>query len=131
MNFNKKVGFFRGLISLFKPALKQVGNSVFKIAKSDAAKSIAKTISHQALDTTINMSCDAIQGNDFNDSIQREMKNIKRTGGDIHDDIQYEHKRMKKPKKMFAPNNMLTSKTSYIENYEKVLLIFTLKRLFI
>lgn len=128
MNFNKKVGFFRGLISLFKPALKQVGNSVFKIAKSDAAKSIAKTISHQALDTTIKMSCDAIQGNDFNDSIQREMKNIKRTGGDIHDDI---HKRMKKPKKMFAPNKMLTSKTSYIENYEKVLLIFTLKRLFI
>lgn len=72
-------GFFRGLVNFFKPMMKSVGNSVVKVATSDTAKSIAKTLGEQALDSTMNMTKDVLHGNDLQDSFHREIDNFKRT----------------------------------------------------
>ena len=58
-------GFFRGLWNLFRPVAKSVGSSIVKAATSDTAKSIAKTLGEQALDSTLNMTKDAIAGNEL------------------------------------------------------------------
>ncbi len=81
-------GFFRGLVNFFKPMMKSVGNSVVKVATSDTAKSIAKTLGEQALDSTMNMTKDVLHGNDLQDSFHREIDNFKRTGVDIVDNLQ-------------------------------------------
>ena len=89
-------GFFRGLVNFFKPMAKSVGNSVVKAATSETAKSIAKTLGEQALDSTMNMTKDMLQGNDLRDSFHRELDNFKRKGSDVVKDLQ--EKRIKKRK---------------------------------
>ena len=88
-------GFFRGLWNLFRPVAKSVGSSIAKAATSDTAKSIAKTLGEQALDSTLNMTKDAIAGNDLKSSLNREVGNLKRTGGDIITNIQAKRKKQK------------------------------------
>ena len=81
-------GFFRGLLNIFRPIAKNIGSTVVKAAKSDTAKAIAKTLGEQALDSSMNMTRDLIQGNDLKDSFNRERENFKRTGTNIIDDWQ-------------------------------------------
>ena len=81
-------GFFRGLWNLFRPVAKSVGSSIVKAATSDTAKSIAKTLGEQALDSTLNMTKDAIAGNDLQSSLDREVGHFKRKGTDIITEIQ-------------------------------------------
>ena len=81
-------GFFRGLINLFRPMVKSVGQSVVKAASSKTAKSIAKTLGEQALDSGLNITKDVLAGNDLKQSLQREKDNFKRSGGDIIEGLQ-------------------------------------------
>lgn len=118
-------GFFRGLINLVRPVVKSVGSSVVKAATSDTAKSIAKTLGEQALDSTMNMTRDALQGNDLQQSLHRESNNFKRTGSDIIDNLQ-RRKRVRgagvktlnlpKRKKMNSPKRKITLKS--MKRYE-------------
>lgn len=89
-------GFFRGLWNLFRPVAKSVGSSIVKAATSDTAKSIAKTLGEQALDSTLNMTKDAIAGNDLNVALDREVGSFKRTGSEIITDIQEKRKKQQK-----------------------------------
>ena len=92
-------GFFRGLLSIFRPMAKNIGNSVVKAATSDTAKSIAKSLGEQAIDSSLNMTKDLMQGNDLKDSFNRERENFKRTGSNIVDNIQ---KKIIKKRKSFS-----------------------------
>lgn len=93
-------GFFRSLLSIFKPMAKNIGSSVVKAATSDTAKSIARSLGEQALDSSMNMTRDLIQGNDLKDSFNRERENLKKTGSNIVDNIQ--KKITKKRKSSFS-----------------------------
>lgn len=96
-------GFFRGLVNFFRPMVKSVGNSVVKAATSNTAKSIAKTLGEQALDSTMNMTKDMLQGNDLKESLHREIGNFKRTGLDIVDNLQTKRFRGSGVKKRLNP----------------------------
>lgn len=80
-------GFFRGLINLFRPAMKSVGKSVVKAATSNTGKSIAKSLGEQALDSSLNITKDLIYGNDLQQSISREKNNFKRRSGNVIDEL--------------------------------------------
>jgi hypothetical protein len=108
-------GFFRGLVNFFKPMMKSVGNSVVKVATSDTAKSIAKTLGEQALDSTMNMTKDVLHGNDLQDSFHREIDNFKRTGVDIVDNLQSKRVRAGM-KNQNSPKRKVTLKT--MKRYE-------------
>lgn len=89
-------GFFRGLVNFFKPMVKNIGSSVVKVATSDTAKSIAKTLGEQALDSTMNLTKDVLQGNEVKASLNREIDNFKRTGTNIVNDLQEKRRMIKK-----------------------------------
>ncbi len=108
-------GFFHGLVNFFKPMMKSVGNSVVKVATSDTAKSIAKTLGEQALDSTMNMTKDVLHGNDLQDSFHREIDNFKRTGVDIVDNLQSKRVRAGM-KNQNSPKRKVTLKT--MKRYE-------------
>ena len=76
-------GFFRGLIHLFKPTLKRLGQSAVKTITSDTAKNIARHLGTQALDSTLNLTKDMILGNDMKQSFQRERQQFKETGAKL------------------------------------------------
>ena len=108
-------GFFGGLVNFFKPMMTSVGNSVIKVATSDTAKSIAKTLGEQALDSTMNMTKDVLHGNDLQDSFHREIDNFKRTGSEIVDNLQ--SKRVRAGiKNQNSPKRKVTLKT--MKRYE-------------
>lgn len=90
-------GFFRGLINLFRPMVKSAGKTIVKAATSNTAKSIAKTLGEQAIDSGLNITKDILAGNDLEQSMLRERDNFKRTGKDIIEEMQ--KKRMVPPKK--------------------------------
>ena len=89
-------GFFRGLINLFRPIMKSAGQSVVRAATSTTAKSIAKKLGEQALDSGLNITKDVLYGNDLKQSIDREKQNFKRSGGNIIDEIHSSVKRKRK-----------------------------------
>ena len=88
-------GFFRGLINLFRPMVKSVGQTVARAATSKTAKTIAKTLGEQALDSGLNITKDVMYGNDLKQSLEREKQNFKRSGGDIIDELQSSLKKKK------------------------------------
>ena len=110
-------GFFRGLVNLFRPVMKSVGSSVVKAATSNTAKSIAKTLGEQALDSTMNMTKDMMQGNDLKESLHREAGNFKRTGTSILDNLQMKKKRNGKKKNLNSPKRKVTLKS--MNRYER------------
>ena len=67
--------------------VKSVGQSVVKAARSKTAKSIARTLGEQALDSGLNITKDVLYGNDLKQSMLREKENFKRSGGDIIDEL--------------------------------------------
>ena len=107
-------GFFRGLINLFRPMVKSVGQTVARAATSKTAKSIAKTLGEQALDSGLNITKDVMYGNDLKQSMEREKQNFKRSGGDIIDELQSSLKKKKmvntrKVTKRSSPNKRKVS----------------------
>ena len=109
-------GFFRGLISLFKPMVKNLGSSVVKAATSNTAKSIAKTLGEQALDSSMNITKAALQGNDLKESLHREVDNFKRSGSTILDNLQSKRARAGKKKVKKSPKRKVTLKS--MKRYE-------------
>ena len=99
-------GFFRGLVSLFRPVVRTVGSSIAKAATSDTAKSIAKTLGEQALDSTLNMTKDYLTGNDMTHSLDREVGKFKETGANIIDDVRAKRRK---------PNNGTSRKSPKVK----------------
>ena len=105
-------GFFRGLIHLFKPTLKRLGQSAVKTITSDTAKNIARHLGTQALDSTLNLTKDVILGNDMKQSFQRERQQFKETGAKLF------KKRKQNTTKPSKKRRRVTLKT--MKRYEKI-----------
>ena len=73
---------------MIRPVARSVGSNLAKVATSDTAKSIAKTLGEQALDSTMNMTKDLLNGNDMKHAVDREVAQFRKRGGDIIDDVQ-------------------------------------------
>ena len=75
-------GILRMIKSLFTPVLKSVGKNVVKAATSNTAKSIAKTLGEQAIESGINLATDALRGNNMKESANNEFTSFKNTAAD-------------------------------------------------
>ena len=78
--------------SLFSPVLKSVGKKVVKAATSNTAKSIAKTLGEQAIESGLNLATDALRGNNLKESANNEFTTFKHTAADSLDKIKRKRK---------------------------------------
>ena len=76
-------GFFRGLINMLRPVARSVGSSLKRAATSNTAKDMAKTLGEQAIDSTLNMTKDYLNGNDMKHSFDRETGEFRKRGSEI------------------------------------------------
>lgn len=113
-------GFFRGLINIIKPVAKTLGKNVVKVATSDTAKSVAKTLGEQALDSALNITKDVLNGNDLQESFEKEGGNIKRKASDAISAVQSKRARVQLPPKTKSGSHQrLVSKKSGLEYMKK------------
>lgn len=87
-------GFFRGIVNLLKPVARSVGSNLARAATSNTAKSIAKTLGEQALDSTLNITKDYLNGNDMSHAVDREVGQFKKRGADIIEDVKPKRRRV-------------------------------------
>ena len=85
-------GLLRMFKSLFSPVLKSVGKKVVKAATSNTAKSIAKTLGEQAIESGLNLATDALRGNNLKESANNEFTTFKHTAADSLDEIKRKRK---------------------------------------
>ena len=85
-------GLLRMFKSLFSPVLKSVGKNVVKAATSNTAKSIAKTLGEQAIESGLNLATDALRGNNLKESANNEFTTFKHTAADSLDKIKRKRK---------------------------------------
>ena len=87
-------GFFRGIVNLLRPVARSVGSNLARAATSNTAKSIAKTLGEQALDSTMNITKDYLNGNDMSHAVDREVGQLKKRGADIIEEVQSKRRRV-------------------------------------
>ena len=85
-------GILRMIKSLFTPVLKSVGKNVVKAATSNTAKSIAKTLGEQAIESGINLATDALRGNNMKESANNEFTSFKNTAADTLETLKRKRK---------------------------------------
>ena len=102
-------GFFRGLINMLRPVARSVGSNLARAATSNTAKDIAKTLGEQAIDSTLNMTKDYLNGNDMKHSFDRETGEFRKRGSDIIEQVQTKRRRRDQPMKK-APKKRSTLK---------------------
>ena len=78
-------GLLRTVVSFFKPVAKSIGKSAAKAVKSDTAKMIGKSLKEQAINSALNLTSDAIRGNDLNESLKNEIGSSRETLASIVD----------------------------------------------
>lgn len=76
-------GLLRGALAALRPAASAVGRTLVRAAKSDAAKSLGKTLGQQALDSGLNLTKEILQGNDLQQAVDREVTNFRTTGANL------------------------------------------------
>lgn len=89
---------------------KTLGNSALNVAKSKTAKSIAKTIGRQALNSGLNATKEVLRGNSLKETIKRSASDL---GVDIIDEIQHPRKSAKKPNAKKPPKASLKVMNKY------------------
>ena len=80
-------GLFRAAGSLFKPLFKTVSSTALKAVRSNTGKMIGNALKEQAINSAINLTADAIRGNDLNESLQNEVGATRQTIGNVVEDI--------------------------------------------
>ena len=75
-------GLLRTVVSFLKPVAKTIGKSAVKVAKSDTAKMLGNSLKEQAINTALNLTSNAIKGNDLNESLKSELASTRNTIGD-------------------------------------------------
>ena len=101
--------FFRGLINMLRPVARSVGSSLARAATSKTAKDIATSLGEQAIDSTLNMTKDYLNGNDMKHSIDRETGEFSKRGSEIIEQVQTKRRRGNQPQKK-APKKRPTLK---------------------
>ena len=86
-------GFFRGLINMLRPVARSAGSKLARAATSDTAKYMAKTLGEQAIDSTLNMTKDYLNGNDMQHSFDRETGELRKRGSEIIEQVQTKRRR--------------------------------------
>ena len=76
-------GLLRTVASFFKPIIKTIGKTAVKAVKSDTGKMIGKTLKEQAVSSALNLTADALRGNDLKESLRHEVASTKETLGNI------------------------------------------------
>mgnify|MGYP001084664676 CR=1 FL=1 len=102
-------GFFRGLINMLRPVARSVGSNLARAATSNTAKDIAKTLGEQAIDSTLNMTKDYLNGNDMKHSFDRETGEFRKRGSEVIEQVQTKRRRRDQPMKK-APKKRSTLK---------------------
>ena len=102
-------GFFRGLINMLRPVARSVGSNLARAATSNTAKDIAKTLGEQAIDSTLNMTKDYLNGNDMKHSFDRETGEFRKRGSEVIEQVQTKRRRGNQPQKK-APKKRPTLK---------------------
>ena len=85
-------GLLRMFKSLFSPVIKSVGKNVVRAATSNTAKSIAKTLGEQAIESGLNLATDALRGNNLRESANNEFTAFKSTAANSLDRIKRKRK---------------------------------------
>ena len=80
-------GLLRLLKSVFSPLVKSAGKTIVKAARSNTGKMIGNALKEQAINSAINLTADAIRGNDLNESLQNEVGATRQTIGNVVEDI--------------------------------------------
>ena len=102
-------GFFRGLINMLRPVARSVGSNLARAATSNTAKDIKKTLGEQAIDSTLNMTKDYLNGNDMKHSFDRETGEFRKRGSEVIEQVQTKRRRRDQPMKK-APKKRSTLK---------------------
>ena len=73
--------------------MRSIGKTVVKAAKSNTGKLIGNKIKEQAIDSALNLTSNALRGNDLESSLQNELDNAKETAAQTLDQIRSNRKR--------------------------------------
>ena len=107
-------GLLRLLKSVFMPAVKSVGKSVLRAAKSDTGKMIGHALKEQAIESGINLATSALRGENLKNTVETEFQTSKDTAAKTLERIQRKRKSqqqgkgvaLKRLKKTRRPNAM-------------------------
>ena len=81
-------GLLRLAKSVFSPMIKTIGKTAMKAVNSKAGKMAIEAIKEQAISSGINLSADAIRGNDLQESFQNELGTVRERASDTFENIQ-------------------------------------------
>ena len=107
-------GLLRLLKSVFMPAVKSVGKTVLRAAKSDTGKMIGHALKEQAIESGINLATSALRGENLKNTVETEFQTSKDTAAKTLERIQRKRKSqqqgkgvaLKRLKKTRRPNAM-------------------------
>ena len=85
-------GLLRLLKSVFMPAVKTVGKSVMKAAKSNTGKLIGNALKEQAIESGINLTTSALRGENLKKAAETELQASKQTAAKTLERIQRKRK---------------------------------------
>ena len=85
-------GLLRLLKSVFLPAVKSVGKTVLRTAKSDTGKMIAHALKEQAIESGINLASSALRGENLKNAAEAELQTSKDTAAKTLERIQKKRK---------------------------------------
>jgi hypothetical protein len=81
-------GLLRLAKSVFSPMIKTIGKTAMKAVNSKAGKMAIEAIKDQAISSGINLTADAIRGNDLQESFQNELGTVRERASDTFENIQ-------------------------------------------
>ena len=70
-------GLLRLLKSVFMPAVKSVGKTVLRAAKSDTGKMIGRALKEQVIESGINLATSALRGENLKNAAEAELQTSK------------------------------------------------------
>ena len=91
-------GLLRLLKSVFMPAVKNVGQTVLRAAKSDTGKIIRHALKEQAIESGINLATSALRGENFKNTAEAELQASKETAAKTLERIQRKRKSQQRGK---------------------------------
>ena len=89
-------GILRVLKSVFSPVVHSLGRTAIKAAKSSTGRLIGRKIKEQAIDSALNLTSNALKGNDLESSLQTEVQSAKETAANTLDQIRANRKRKRR-----------------------------------
>jgi len=80
-------GILRAVVSLFKPMAQTIGKTAVNAVRSKTGKMVLDAVKDQALSSVVNLTADALRGNDLKESFRNEVATTKQSMGDTFEDI--------------------------------------------